>query len=144
MVGEVQYVKEIIFWSKLFTLDGNAPVISGPTGTTESSVPQGDNGDTVPPFGQELQVRGVLSPPVTVQPNSFGVVEAVCAPDEVATGGGLLVQSPPLNGFNPSLINTGFTPSNAPNMWVVQYHNAGEFQVLIHASATCAKLVDAS
>jgi hypothetical protein len=130
--------------------EGNTPLISSPTGISEPTAPQGDTGDTIPPvdtippFGQELQVSGIVGDLVQVHPGQLRFAQASCAPDEVATGGGLTVRSSTLDPLAPQNLDTGHTPTNTPNQWVVSYLNRGENLVVIQASATCAKLVDAS
>ena len=124
--------------------EGNTPLIGGLTGTAEPPMAQGDTGDAIPPFGQELQVRGIVGELVQVPAGQSRFAEAVCAPDELATGGGLRVHSSTLDPIAPQIIDTGHTPSNTPDRWVVSYFDAASQQAVIQASATCAKLVDAS
>lgn len=112
----------------------------GATGATGATGPQGAQGPAGPT--QELQVRTVPSGLVTV-PAGGGqtTIIAECNPDEVATGGGMLIIDDD-NVFNPSSQQSG-EPETQPNTWVVLYRNNGPNPVDAIAFAECAKLVDA-
>jgi hypothetical protein len=65
---------------------------------------------------------------------------ASCAPDEVATGGGIR-DSGGGNTLNTVVDDSGI-PSGAPTQWRVTLTNLGPSFVTIQAFAECAQLVD--
>jgi hypothetical protein len=100
-------------------------------------------GDIVPPFEQELQTRFVRGGSVQVPGGTIDLAFAQCAPDEVPTGGGVLVGS---QGFTDRVkflaLNTGQIQDNG---WVASYFNADETSfggARMQAFVECAKLVD--
>jgi hypothetical protein len=89
-----------------------------------------------------------------VQPGEFGTATAICAPDEVVTGGGVssFVPGEGSNVVNPPMTDLGAplnptdgwsgAPLDAPNGWWFLYENPGPEPVTIVALAECAKLID--
>jgi hypothetical protein len=80
---------------------------------------------------------------------AFGQVEgdgsttsrsAICASDEVITGGGSEVTGGG-NLINPTIRDYA-EPTNNPNRWTVTVTNPGPNPIDIRAFAVCAKLVD--
>jgi hypothetical protein len=104
--------------------------------------PPGQQFPPVPPvLDEELQTRVVVG--------AFGRVEgdgstssrsAICASDEVVTGGGSEVTSGG-NLINPTHRNYA-EPTNNPDRWTVTVTNPGPNPIDIRAFAVCAKLVD--
>ena len=104
--------------------------------------PPGQQFPPVPPgLNEELQTRVVVG--------AFGQVagdgstrstSAICASDEVVTGGGSEVTSGG-NLINPT--HRDFAePTNDPDRWTVTATNPGPNPIQIRAFAVCAKLVD--
>jgi hypothetical protein len=105
--------------------------------------PPGQQFPPVPPPGlnEELQTRVVVG--------AFGQVDgdgstrstsAICASDEVVTGGGSEVTSGG-NLINPTQRDFA-EPTNDPDRWTVTATNPGPNPIEIRAFAVCAKLVD--
>jgi hypothetical protein len=107
--------------------DGSAttPVISqtsgqrGPAGPSESE--------------QKLQVRTVIGDSTIALPG-FTTATASCAPDELATGGGIATGTV-LPG---SIYADMGIPRDAPNTWTLLYINPGPTSISIRAFAECA------
>ena len=70
----------------------------------------------------------------------FGVAAAKCAPDELATGGGYLVDD--TAGPFPLFVQDMGIPLDAPDTWSLTVFNQNEEGMFIRAFAECAKLVD--
>ena len=104
--------------------------------------PPGQQFPPLPPgIDEELQTRVVVG--------AFGQVEgdgstssrsAICASDEVVTGGGSEVTSGG-NLINPTHRDYA-EPTNDPDRWTVTVTNPGPNPIDIRAFAVCAKLVD--
>jgi hypothetical protein len=113
-----------------------------PPGQQFPPVPPGQQFPPVPPgLDEELQTRVVIG--------AFGQVEgdgstssrsAICASDEVVTGGGSEVTSGG-NLINPTHRDYA-EPTNNPDRWTVTVTNPGPNPIDIRAFAVCAKLVD--
>jgi Collagen triple helix repeat (20 copies) len=125
----------------------------GPAGPAGPAGPQGIQGEQGPagpqgiqgeqgPAGpdKELRTRIVEGPPVTVGQSENHNASAVCAPGEVATGGGLFVLDDS-NSINPSFQETG-SHGSGPTEWVVNFFNPGPNAITIEARAVCAHLAD--
>jgi hypothetical protein len=135
--------------------DGSAtatPIVSnaggqgqhGPPGPPGPQGPKGDTGEQGPPGpDKELQVRRVFGsgPPVIVPPGGQGISEALCASDEVATGGGATYA---LRDFGPNEINPNISGAPIDGGMEAFAINPGPNPITIEASAVCAKLVDVS
>lgn len=112
-----------------------------PPGQQFPPAPPGQFPPLPPGTDVKLQTRIVVG--------AFGQVEgdgsttsrsAICASDEVVTGGGSEVTSGG-NLINPTIRDYA-EPTNNPNRWTVTVTNPGPNPIDIRAFAVCAKLVD--
>ena len=103
--------------------------------------PPGQQFPPVPPGpDEELQTRVVVGASGQVGGGSTRSTSAICASDEVVTGGGSEVTSGG-NLINPT--HRDFAePTNDPDRWTVTATNPGPNPIEIRAFAVCAKLVD--
>jgi hypothetical protein len=86
-------------------------------------------------------VRPVTGNLVNVPSSELGISTALCAVDEVATGGGMFLRKFGTDIGLSSVLDVGL-PTAQPNSWEVSYENPGPDVVQIQAFAECAKLVD--
>ena len=101
--------------------------------------PPGQQFPPVPPgLDEELQTRVVVGASGQVGGGSTSSRSAICASDEVVTGGGSEVTSGG-NLINPT--HRDFAePTNDPDRWTVTATNPGPNPIEIRAFAVCAKL----
>ena len=103
------------------------------------------SGQQLPPFphgiDEELQTRVVVGASGQVEGDgSTSSRSAICASDEVVTGGGSEVTSGG-NLINPTHRDYA-EPTNDPDRWTVTVTNPRPNPIEIRAFAVCAKLVD--
>ena len=119
--------------------------LTGPTGATGPAGATGAQGPAGPT--QKLQVRTVQGNLVTVPVGQIGFSRAVCADDELVTGGGTTISNPDSNQVNYPNVDFGTRPEggvgDAPNQWHFGILNPGPGSMDILAYAECSKLVDA-
>ncbi len=106
--------------------------------------PRPPPGQQFPPvplgLDEELQTRVVVGAFGQVEGRSTSSRSAICASDEVVTGGGSEVTSGG-NLINPTHRDYA-EPTNNPDRWTVTITNPGPNPIDIRAFAVCAKLVD--
>ena len=119
-----------------------APGVPGAPGAPGAQGPQGIQGEQgLPGPDKDLQVRTVTGNLVNVPSSQLGISTALCAVDEVATGGGMFLRKFGTDIGLSSVLDVGL-PTAQPNSWEVSYENPGPDVVQIQAFAECAKLVD--
>lgn len=120
--------------------------IQGEKGEQGEQGPAGPQGMQGPPGpDKSLSVRQAFSDRIIIPSGATRIAQAICAPDELVTGGGYDIGGlAAVNQNNYDVVSLAVPGGNNPSItWQVEVHNYGPFQMEIQAYAECGKLVNA-